>query len=37
MCMSCGPLEALAREKEDAVDALFTVKDKSDTQIILEK
>ncbi|CAK7348389.1 unnamed protein product [Dovyalis caffra] len=36
LCMSCGPLEGMVRCK-DVVDASFSMKDKSDTLMILKK
>ena len=36
-CTLCGPLEGLVRTKEDAVDALFSVKGEADTKSILNK
>ncbi|KAL7199044.1 hypothetical protein ACSBR2_021347 [Camellia fascicularis] len=37
ICMSFGSLEGLARTEEDAVDALYSVKDNLDLQSILKK
>ncbi|KAM1001851.1 hypothetical protein ACFX13_008405 [Malus domestica] len=37
MCTSCGSLEGLVRTKEDAVDALFSVKDKAGIKSIIKK
>ncbi|RXI02500.1 hypothetical protein DVH24_002578 [Malus domestica] len=37
MCTSCGGLEGLVRTKEDAVDALFSVKDNAGIKRIIKR